>query len=130
LPSDEYYVDLSAALRALQNEGQFNVIDLATGWKIDLVSRMGRPFSRAEFDRRLAIELDGVPLSIAAAEDVVIAKLEWAKRGGSERQIGDAAGILRIRGVKLDRSHIERWVRELGLEVQWNAACAAAEGAS
>jgi len=128
LPSAEYYVDLAAALRALKSEGQFNVIDIATGWKIDLMSRKSRPFSQAEFDRRLAIELEGVPLYVATAEDVVVAKLEWAKRGGSERQIGDAAGILRIRAGELDRPHIERWVRELGLAAQWEAACAAAEG--
>lgn len=127
LPPEEYYVDLAAALRALQKEGQFNVIDLATGWKIDLMIRRSRPFSKAEFGRRLAVELEGVQLFIATAEDVVVAKLEWAKRGGSERQIGDAAGILRVRGGELDRAHIETWVRELGLEAQWEAALAASE---
>lgn len=43
-------------------------------------------------------------LTIAAPEDVLLAKLEWAKIGASERQIDDAAGILRMQGVKLDRS--------------------------
>ena len=46
LPADQYYVDLDAALDALQRRSQFNVIDLATGWKIDLVVRRDRPFSR------------------------------------------------------------------------------------
>ena len=69
LPSDQYYVDLSAALRAVENQGQFNVIDLGTGWKIDLMCRKSRPFSRAEFDRRLSIELEGVPLFVATAEE-------------------------------------------------------------
>ena len=37
LPLDEYYVDADAAHDALQHRSQFNVIDLATGWKADLV---------------------------------------------------------------------------------------------
>jgi hypothetical protein len=35
LPSDEYYADLEVALDAQRRESLFNVIDLATGWKID-----------------------------------------------------------------------------------------------
>ncbi len=37
LPHTEYYVSEGAALAALRREAQFNVIDLATGWKIDLI---------------------------------------------------------------------------------------------
>ena len=47
-----YYADRDAALAALESEGQFNVIDLASGWKIDLMIRKARPFSREEFTRR------------------------------------------------------------------------------
>ena len=127
LPAAEYYVDLDAALDAQRREGLFNIIDLATGWKIDLIIQKSRPFSRAEFDRRSVIEFEGMRLSIATAEDVLIAKLEWAKLGGSERQVEDAAGIIRIRSRDLDRTYIENWVRQLKIEEQWDAACRAAE---
>lgn len=52
LPSDQYYVDEHAALQALKEAGQFNVIDLATGWKVDLIIRKTRQFSVEEFARR------------------------------------------------------------------------------
>lgn len=42
LPLDEYYVDADAARDALQHRSQFNVVDLATGWKADLVVRSSR----------------------------------------------------------------------------------------
>lgn len=58
--------------------------------------------------------------------DIVIAKLEWYKLGESERQIEDAAGVIRRQGAALDRSYVERWVRELGLENEWRKALAAA----
>lgn len=117
-----FYVDLDSALRALGREGQFNAIETSSGWKADFVVRKSRPFSREEFARRIDVDIEGTRLSVATAEDVVLTKLEWAARGGSERQIEDAVGILRSLGDRLDRSHIERWVRELGIEALWERA--------
>jgi hypothetical protein len=126
LPESEYYVDEEAALTAQRTQGQFNVIDFATGWKVDLIVRKLRTFSRQEFDRRAVVEFQGMKIAIASAEDVLIAKLEWAKLGESQRQIDDAAGILRIRNDQLDLSYIRRWVRDLDLEEEWAAARRAA----
>ncbi|HEV7488776.1 MAG TPA: hypothetical protein VGQ65_24140 [Thermoanaerobaculia bacterium] len=53
---------------------------------------------------------------------MVLAKLEWAKLGESERQIKDAAGIIEIQGANLDLDYVERWVAALGIADQWNSA--------
>jgi hypothetical protein len=119
LPRDEYYVDEGAALEAFRIEGQFNVVDLRSGWKVDLIIRKSRPFSHEEFDRRRRGNLAGQTMAIATAEDVIIAKLEWSKLGGSARQIDDAARVLARRTNDLDRGYVERWVRELELDEQW-----------
>ena len=119
LPEDEYYVDVDVALQALRRHSQFNVIDMATGWKADLIVRKHRPFSKAEFERRQTVEIEGVPIWIASPEDVVITKLEWAKRTESERQLRDVAGVLAERD-DLDIAYIEHWERELRLGDQWN----------
>jgi len=119
LPDTEYYVSEESALTAFHRREQFNVLDLATGWKVDLILRKERAFSRSEFSRRETVELMGIPLVIATAEDVLLAKLEWAKIGGSERQLEDAAGIVSARGAELDRRYIERWTAELGIDSQW-----------
>lgn len=121
LPRDEFYVDQGAALEALRLEGQFNLIDLRSGWKVDLIIRKSRPFSREEFARRKVIELEGARVPIATPEDVLIAKMEWARMSESARQIEDAARMLRVRARQLDQEYVERWVRELGLEEQWRA---------
>ena len=125
LPETEYYVNLEGALDAMSHESQFNVIDMATGWKVDMICRKSRPFSREEFDRRSPVDLHGVRVFVATAEDVVLSKLEWGKSGGSQRQIEDVAGIIRLRS-NLDRPYLERWVRDLQLEPQWQAARALA----
>jgi hypothetical protein len=126
LPSDEYYVDLDAALEARRRESLFNIIDLATGWKIDLILRKSRRFSQREFARRQQINLQGLRLFVASAEDVIVAKLEWARLAKSQRQIEDVATILRVRWDVLDRSYLEGWIAELELKPEWIAAKSAA----
>jgi len=125
LPETEYYVSRDAALAALSQSSQFNVIDLATGWQVDFILVKPRAFSRAEFERRRPASLAGVAVDVASAEDVLIAKLEWAKLGSSARQIEDAAGIIRMQGANLDTRYVERWVAALGLGQQWREAKAA-----
>jgi uncharacterized nucleotidyltransferase DUF6036 len=122
LPSGEYYSDLGAALEAHGRQSLFNVIDLATGWKIDLIILKSRAFSQEEFVRRQLVKVDGLPLFVATAEDVVIAKLEWSKLAQSQRQIEDVAAILRLRWEALDRFYLEQWISELDLKEEWSHA--------
>lgn len=116
LSGNEYYADLDSALEAHKRKSMFNVIDLVTGWKIDLIIRKSRVFSQEEFRRRRLVNLHDVPLFVVSAEDIVIAKLEWAKLAQSRRQIEDAAAILRVRWDALDHSYLEKWIAELDLK--------------
>jgi hypothetical protein len=127
LPSGEYYADVEAALEAHRRESLFNIIDLATGWKIDMILRKSRPYSHEEFGRRQPLNVQGVSLFVASAEDVIIAKLEWSKLAQSQRQIEDVAGILRIRWNLLEHSYLRRWIRELQLMTEWDNARRIAE---
>ena len=126
LPVGQYYSDLDAALQAHKAESMFNVIDLSTGWKIDFILRKSRPFSREEFRRRTRVNLQEVSLFVASAEDVVIAKLEWSRLAQSQRQIDDAAAILRARRETLDHRYIEKWTGELQVQEEWAKAKRAA----
>ncbi|HEY3975555.1 MAG TPA: DUF6036 family nucleotidyltransferase [Candidatus Sulfotelmatobacter sp.] len=126
-PADKYYVDSDAALESHRRESLFNIIDIATGWKIDLIFRKSRPFSREEFGRRQLVNVQGLELFVASPEDMIVAKLEWARLADSQRQIDDVAAILRVRLNTLDRTYVEKWISELGLEQQWSAAKLASE---
>lgn len=119
LPEDKYYVSPEAAYEALSRKAQFNVLDFESGWKVDLIIQKGRPFSLEEFDRRVQIEWVGTKFFVASPEDVVLAKLEWAADGESERQINDAVGILHAKGPVLDYAYLEKWVGKLALEREW-----------
>lgn len=120
LPEDRYYVSEGAAKDALRFQGQFNVIDLESGWKIDFIIRKRRAFSEIEFERRVQRELMGVTLSMCTAEDSILSKLEWAqKSGGSERQLRDVGDVLEMRRDELDLDYIARWAAELGVGELW-----------
>jgi hypothetical protein len=120
---EQYYVDADAARDALRRRSMFNVVDLASGWKVDLILRKNRPFSRQEFSRRMELTLLGIQVFVATPEDTIVAKLEWSKlAGGSQRQRRDVAGIVATIGDALDRDHIERWVRDMELAEEWQAA--------
>ena len=121
-PNDQYYADEEDALESFAHRSMFNIIDFRSGWKIDLIFRKERPFSQTEFARRKHEDFAGLRLTVATAEDILIAKLEWAKIGGSQRQLEDAAAIVRVKGDLLDRPYVEQWVEELALEKEWSAA--------
>jgi hypothetical protein len=74
LPADEYYADADAAHDAFKRESMFNVIDLRTGWKIDMIIRKSRSFSQEEF---------GPPPAIKPARNV---SLRRQRRGCGTRQ--------------------------------------------
>ena len=58
----DYYVSASAAAQAFRNQSMFNVIDVASGSKADLILLKNRPFSREEFSRRIQATVLGVPV--------------------------------------------------------------------
>ncbi|MNC95998.1 hypothetical protein D3C83_132540 [compost metagenome] len=52
---------------------------------------------------------------------MLIAKLEWSSLGDSELQRRDVVELLERAGHRIDLEYVARWVRELGLDAEWNA---------
>lgn len=120
-PEDRYYFDEQMALDALRCGSMFNVIDLESSWKADFIIA-ANALSHEEIERAWILEVGGHSVRIATAEDTIIAKLDWSKRTGSERQLEDVAGVLMMRAGELDVGRIDAWVARLGLEPQWARA--------
>ena len=129
LAADGYYVDARTAREALRARRLFNVIDPETAFKVDLIVRKERPFSREEFARRERRDLGGLTVSLATPEDTILSKLEWARKaGGSERQFADALGVVQVCGDALDRAYVEKWAADLGVLELWQQVLATARG--
>ena len=115
----DFYVDAEAAQTALAERTQFNAIGPDAS-KVVFIIRKDRPFSIEEFGRREPADLLGTPGFVATAEDLVIAKLEWAAATDSERQRRDVAGIVAV-SAQLDVAYVEQWASALGVLGQWQA---------
>jgi hypothetical protein len=124
----DFYVAEAAAASAVRSGGMFNVVDNQTSWKVDLVVKKNRPFSQKEFGRRVRGRILELDAWIASAEDTVLAKLEWAQRGQSERQLRDVAGIVAVQGEGLDVAYIEHWAKELGVTQEWTTVRSGSPG--
>lgn len=114
LRAGDFYVDRDAAEEALRHRGQFNAIG-PDATKIDFIVRRDRPFSIEEFARRRRVAILGASADIATAEDMILAKLEWAAATGSERQVRDIEGILAVAGDGLDQAYLTSWAARLGV---------------
>ena len=122
LRETQYYVVANDAFQAWRQRSVFNVIDLLVSWKIDFIFVKPRAFSREEFRRRTPVTFEGIPLIVATKEDTIISKLEWAKLGGSARQLEDVSSLIKKQWETLDRPYMHKWITELGLTSQWNDA--------
>ncbi|MEI7730906.1 MAG: hypothetical protein WCO56_15130 [Verrucomicrobiota bacterium] len=55
------------------------------------------------------------PAWIATPEDVILHKLFWNQISPSDRQLGDAAGVVAIQNDTLDLAYLHRWAKELNV---------------
>lgn len=99
--------------QAIERHGSFNLIHLATMFKIDIFLVGPRPFDRQQLARRVGQSIDtrsGERLWILSAEDIILAKLDWFRRGGevSERQWRDVLGVIMAQRQALDTVYLRQ----------------------
>jgi hypothetical protein len=127
-PAPRFYVSETAAHEAVRHRRTFNVLEPATGNKIDFFVLKDTPFDRERFGRRIRVELSGVPISVSSPEDTILQKLRWCSElGGSEKHLLDAIGVYEMQADRLDLTYIHRWVCELALDREWRAILEPAE---
>jgi hypothetical protein len=112
---DKFFVDEEAIAREVQNRGMFNLIHNQYVVKIDFILRKDSGWQEAMFKRRREVMLGRVPVWLITPEDLIIAKLSWAKDSQSELQLKDVRNLLRSVG-SLDQYYVNEWVSSLGLE--------------
>jgi hypothetical protein len=111
--SSDFHLDHASVLAAYRPPHQFNAIDTRSALKVDFWLLQPIPFEREMFSRRLAVVLFGEPAWISTSEDVILHKLFWNELTPSERQLGDAAGVVAVQGDALDVEYLRHWAKEL-----------------
>ncbi len=114
----DFYVSRAAAREAAEHRSTFNAIHTATSFKIDFFLRGSQPFDIEELRRSIPQLPDPDSrrtIMIKSAEDTVLRKLEWYRRGGeaSDRQWRDVLEVLAATRGHLDPHYLDRWAAEL-----------------
>jgi hypothetical protein len=123
-----YYVDRLAIRSAVINRSHFNAIHLDSMFKVDVfVPSDSDLLSQQQLSRHLPEKVspdsDAI-VYLATAEDTLLAKLIWYRKGNqvSDRQWADVLGIIRLQGARLDLVYLEDWATRLDLTELLNRA--------
>jgi hypothetical protein len=108
-----YYCDKDAVKEAIMHHSMFNIIDHASGFKADFIILKNEPFRKTEFERRLEIEFEGMPVNVVSAEDLLLSKLIWIQELQSAVQMEDIRNLSTKKD--LDWKYIDSWIKSLNL---------------
>ncbi len=114
----DFYADDYAIAQAVRARKSFNVIHEESFVKIDLFVSKPGGFHLQQLERR-QLEIIGVSPEqtayLVTAEDIMLAKLDWYRKGGgvSEQQWRDISGVIRVQAERLDYDYLREWAAKL-----------------
>jgi hypothetical protein len=115
---NDFVISADAVQDALTQRYAFNIIHIDTAFKIDFYPITDEDEMEIDaFARRQRIDIGTGEIWMASAEDVILAKLRWFRKGGetSEKQWRDVLGVLKVQGDNLDFAYLEQQGKRFGL---------------
>jgi len=115
--AQDFYIDADMINDAIRRRASFNIVHLATMLKVDVFVFTGDALSQEEMRRKVPVTLRDAVVWFASAEDIVIQKLDWYRKGEgvSERQWRDAVGVIAVQGERFDTTYARTWAERLVL---------------
>ena len=119
--STAFYADNDMIRDAINRHSSFNLIHLATAYKVDVFIPKQRAFDRMQLERRVSTLITAEPersIYMTSPEDIILSKLEWYRMGGevSDSQWRDVLGVLKTKAGQLDLEYMRRWAKPLKVE--------------
>ena len=121
-PPSEFYlppIEVLTIELAREIHGHFNVIHSGSGLKADCYIVGKDELHAWAFANRREYEVDGVRVSVAPPEYVILRKLEYYLDGGSEKHLKDIRSMLAISEQDINRSVIKEWADRRHLSDLW-----------
>lgn len=107
---DDYYVPQNRVRDSITHKFMFNLLHSEKIVKVDCVVRKDDEFSKMAFSRRKKIEFTDFEVWTISREDLILSKLNWAKKSRSEMQMRDVANIIRN---GYDKDYVNFWAEKL-----------------
>jgi hypothetical protein len=117
----EFYIDGEAIRRAIRSRRSFNLIHLDTMYKADIFVLGADHHAQEEKKRRrkerLGPEPDAPTAYFCSAEDIILQKLLWYRKGGniSDRQWNDVLSVMKVQANNLDLNYLRTWAIDLNI---------------
>lgn len=116
----DYYLSENAMREAISRQGQFNLIHIPSGLKVDFIIARSDEYTRVEINRGKRLSVPGeFDAWFAGPEDIILNKLIYYKEGLSEKHLRDIASMFRLKSGSLDIGYLEHWAEKLGVSTQW-----------
>jgi hypothetical protein len=118
---DDFLIERTAVLRAIEHNSSFNALHIASVLKVDVFVLGEDALDIAQIERRRQYVVDGSggPFLVWAGspEDQLLRKLRWFQLGQevSDRQWKDVLGILAVQGDRLDFEYLRSMAARSGL---------------
>lgn len=109
---DEYYISEEDVMQAVLRRSIFNVIHTEAVVKADCIVRKESEHARAEFERRRPVTIGAANTFVVSKEDLILAKLSWARSSRSQIQMTDVKNLLPL---GYDREYVDDWAEKLGI---------------
>jgi hypothetical protein len=116
----DFYLDEDTIRSAIERRSGFNLIHLATMFKVDVFIQGTRGFDSLQLGRHTRAAVTSNPtrqVYLLSPEDVVVAKLDWYQLGDrlSDRQWRDILGVLIAQAGQLDIEYMRQNADDLGV---------------
>ena len=111
--TDDFFADADVIRQAFGERSMFNIVDKEEHVNVDIIF-WNKTFSPGDiFARHREVDVEGTIVKLISPEDLIIAKLLWAKDSHSEMQMRDIHGLLHYHG--LDHDDVRRTAGRLGV---------------
>ncbi len=114
--SPDYDVSREEVEKAIAQQSAFNLIRRENRLNVNAILCRQTKHRLMEFSRRQRLPLEKFKTWVVSKEDLIIAKLHWAKQTQSQRHLRDVKALM---GTGCDRAYIDRWTEALGISKFW-----------
>ncbi len=114
--SPDYDVSREEVDKAIAQESAFNLIHRKHQLPVNGIFCRHTKYRLVEFSRRQRLPIENFKTWVVSKEDLIIAKLHWARQSRSERHLRDVRALM---GTGCDRAYIDRWTEALGIFKMW-----------
>ncbi len=126
-PEEDFYMPPQAVIETellRGSRGHFSIISQQTMLKADIYLVGNDPLQRWGMHSARILNIDGLDISFAAPEYVIIRKLEFYREGNSAKYLRDIASMITESRAEIDQTTLDSYLTHLHLHTEWQAALA------